>query len=121
MPVSGIEPLTYWLRISCSTPELHRHGRRHFILIINLKNSSKNVPQLDPALREKLLRESKKPFAGLRRLLWITLFGSAGLGFLIMSSRLFIGDSVTLRDFGIQITALIIFASLLWFDRPTQN
>ena len=82
-----------------------------------MENSQKSDSSLDPNLRAKLLKESKRPFAGLRRVLWVALFGSAGLGFLIMFSRIISGELVALKDVGIQTSALLIFGTLIWFDR----
>ena len=73
---------------------------------------------LDPNLRERLLKESQTPLRGLRRGLWIALFGSAFLGFFVMSMRALAGDVVLFSDVGVQISALLLFGFLLWFDRP---
>ena len=72
---------------------------------------------MDPNLRERLLRESKSPYRGLRRAVWIALFGSAALGFFIMLSNLVIGEGVSINDIAIQISALIILGFLLLKDR----
>ncbi len=72
---------------------------------------------MDPNLREKLLKESKQPFLGLRRVVWIALFGSAGLGLLIMFSRALAGDTISTSDLAIQSIALVVFAFLIWKDR----
>ncbi|MDP6852302.1 MAG: photosystem II assembly family protein [Prochlorococcaceae cyanobacterium ETNP1_MAG_8] len=42
---------------------------------------------LDPKIRKKLLQESKTPFRGLRRVVWVALSASAGMGLLIMGIR----------------------------------
>ena len=76
---------------------------------------------LDPAMRERLLQESRTPWRGLRRLLWLALFGSGGLGLFIMALRLSSGDSVVGNDLAIQIGAVVVFGGLLWFDRPRQS
>ena len=73
--------------------------------------------ELDPELRERLIRESRTPWRGLRRLVWFALFSSAGLGLFTMLFRVSAGDSVEISDFGIQGGALVLFSSLLWFDR----
>ena len=73
---------------------------------------------LDPKLREKLINESRKPFKGIRRVIWIALTASAGIGLLIMGFRLISGENVLFKDFGIQITAFLLFLSLLVFDSP---
>ena len=82
-----------------------------------LSNQRPAEKSLDPALRERLLRESQTPWRGLRRLVWFALFASAGLGLFTMLFRFSAGDSVSLNDFGIQAGALLLFSLLLWFDR----
>ena len=72
---------------------------------------------MDPNLRSRLLEESKNPFRGLRRTLWIALFGSAALGFLIMFSKIITGEVVSVNDLVIQISALLILGFLLFKDR----
>ena len=72
---------------------------------------------MDPNLRSRLLKESKNPFRGLRRAVWIALFGSAALGFFIMFSKIITGDTVSLNDFAIQSSALVILGFLLLKDR----
>ncbi|WP_269621839.1 photosystem II assembly family protein [Prochlorococcus marinus] len=72
---------------------------------------------LDPNLKKKLLQESRNPFRGIRRLTWILLMTSAGLGLLIMTVRVVSGDHVLRNDFGIQIIAFLVFATLTVFDR----
>ena len=104
MPVSGIEPLTYWLRISCSTPELHRQ----------FKDCTVN---LDPKIRKKLLQESRNPFRGLRRIIWIALSASAGMGLLIMGIRSISGEIVPMNDVAIQLIAFFAFSTFIFLDR----
>ena len=104
MPVSGIEPLTYWLRISCSTPELHRHPNDFSV-------------NLDPKIRKKLLQESKTPFRGLRRVVWVALSASAGMGLLIMGIRSASGETVLMSDVAIQLIAFFAFSSFILLDR----
>ena len=72
---------------------------------------------MDPNLRSRLLKESQNPFRGLRRAVWIALFGSAALGFFIMCSKIITGDSVSINDFAIQASALLILGFLLLKDR----
>ena len=76
---------------------------------------------MDPNLRSRLLKESKNPFRGLRRVVWIALFGSAALGFFIMFSKLITGDTVSINDFAIQSSALVIVGFLLFKDRDKIN
>ncbi|WP_187152629.1 DUF3493 domain-containing protein [Prochlorococcus marinus] len=80
-------------------------------------NSNKPESKLDPNLRARLLQESQNPFRGLRRAVWIALFGSAALGFFIMFSKIITGDTVSIFDFGVQTSALIILGFLLFKDR----
>ena len=82
-----------------------------------LSNERPANKALDPALRERLLRESQSPWRGLRRLVWFALFASAGLGLFTMLFRFSAGDSVSINDFAIQAGALLLFSTLLWFDR----
>ena len=72
---------------------------------------------LDPELRQRLIRESQTPWRGLRRAVWFALFASAGLGLFTMLFRVSAGAGVDVSDFGIQGGALVLFAVLLWFDR----
>ena len=108
MPVSGIEPLTYWLRISCSTPELHRHFNDFSV-------------NLDPKIRKKLLQESKNPFRGLRRVVWVALSASAGMGLLIMGIRSASGETVLMSDVAIQLIAFFAFSSFIILDRSKSS
>ncbi len=72
---------------------------------------------MDPNLRARLLNESKNPYRGLRRAVWIALFGSAALGFFIMVTNIIAGDSVSVNDLAIQTSALLILGFLLYKDR----
>ncbi|ABX09549.1 hypothetical protein P9211_16181 [Prochlorococcus marinus str. MIT 9211] len=76
---------------------------------------------LDPKVRKKLLKESRNPFLGIRRILWISLLGSAGIGLVIMIIRLISGDSVLFGDLGIQITAFLVLGLLTIFDRRRSD
>ena len=78
---------------------------------------SKLTLNLDPKLREKLLKESRQPFQGVRRVIWIALSGSAGVGLLIMGMRFISGENVLINDFVIQIGALLLFLTLLIVDK----
>jgi len=75
---------------------------------------------LDPKLRARLLKETKNPYRGLRRALWIALFGSAALGFFIMVTNIIAGDTVSINDLAIQTSALLILAFILYKDRSKQ-
>ncbi|WP_071961564.1 DUF3493 domain-containing protein [Synechococcus sp. RS9916] len=84
-------------------------------------NGQNSNGQLDPALKARLLKESRTPWRGLRRLVWVALFASGGLGLLVMSFRVSAGNSVVLTDLGIQIGAVVLFGGLLWFDRSRDD
>ncbi len=75
------------------------------------------MSKIDPELKKKLLRESKSPFKGLRRILWIAFTGSAFLGLLIMISKISEGNEFQQNNFLIQIGACIVFPLLLFLDR----
>ena len=75
---------------------------------------------MDPNLRARLLKESKNPYRGLRRAVWIALFGSAALGFFIMFTNIIAGDIVSVNDLVIQTSALLILGFLLYKDRNKQ-
>ena len=75
------------------------------------------MSKIDPELKKKLLRESQAPFKGLRRILWIAFSGSAFLGILIMLSKIASGGEVQLNNLLIQLSACILFPSLLFFER----
>jgi hypothetical protein len=77
-------------------------------------------PSLDPALRERLLRESRTPWRGLRRALWFALLASAGLGLATMAMRASVGEGVPSTDWLIQLGALVLCTSLLWLDRDRE-
>jgi hypothetical protein len=76
---------------------------------------------LDPQLRQRLLREARTPWRGLRRSLWFALVASAGLGLATMSMRLSSGAEVASEDLLIQVGALLLFGLLLWFDRDRSG
>ena len=74
---------------------------------------------LDPQVRQKLLQESRKPFQGIRRIAWLLLFASAGLGLFIMLFRLSTSEVISRGDISIQLGAFLIFGTLVFFDRDT--
>ena len=76
---------------------------------------------MDPNLRARLLKESKNPYRGLRRAVWIALFGSAALGFFIMVTNILAGDSVSINDLVIQTSALVIVGFLLFKDKSKED
>jgi len=77
--------------------------------------------ELDPALRQRLLSELQSPWRGLRRLLWLALTASAGIGLATMALRLAAGSEVAAADLLIQVGALIICSLLLWLDRNRSD
>ena len=86
-----------------------------------MSKSNKPESNLDPNLRARLLKESKNPFRGLRRAVWIALFGSAALGFFIMITNILAGDNVSVNDLAIQTSALLILGFVLFKDRNKQD
>ena len=79
------------------------------------------MSKFDPNLKKKLLRESQTPFKGLRRILWIAFTGSAFLGLLIMVSKIASGSELQLNNLLIQVSACILFPTLIFFDRDKEN
>ena len=75
------------------------------------------MSKIDPKLREKLLKETQAPFKGLRRILWIAFSGSAFLGLLIKLSKIASGTELQKNNLLIQLSACLIFPTLLFFDR----
>ena len=86
-----------------------------------LSNPNKPASDLDPNLRSRLLKETKNPYRGLRRAVWIALFGSAALGLFIMVTNIIAGDSVSINDLAIQTSALVILGFLLFKDRSKEK
>ena len=79
------------------------------------------MSKLDPELKKKLLKESKAPFKGLRRVLWIAFTGSAFLGLFIMLSKISNGSEILPNNLLIQITACVVFPFLLFLDRNKED
>jgi len=75
------------------------------------------MSKIDPELKKKLLNETKTPFKGLRRILWIAFSGSAFLGLLIMLSKIASGSDLQVNNLFIQLVACILFPTLLFLDR----
>ena len=90
-------------------------------LILFLSNSNKPDSNLDPNLRARLLKETKNPYRGVRRVVWIALFGSAALGLFIMVTNIIAGDAVSINDLAIQTSALVILGFLLFKDRSKEK
>ncbi len=75
------------------------------------------MSKIDPELKKKLLRETKAPFKGLRRLIWIACSGSAFLGLFIMISQILGGTEIQQNNLLIQLGASILFPTLFYFER----
>ena len=75
------------------------------------------MSKIDPELKKKLLKESKSPFKGLRKILWVAFSGSAFLGLLIMLSKIASGSELQQNNLFIQLGACILFPTLLFLDR----
>ena len=75
------------------------------------------MPQIDPELKKKLLKETQTPYKGLRRILWIAFSGSAFLGLLIMLSKIASGGELQQNNLFIQFGTCILFPTLLFLDR----
>jgi len=79
------------------------------------------MSKIDPELKKKLLRETKAPFKGLRRLIWAACTGSAFLGLFIMCSKIIGGNTIQENNLLIQVGACIIFPTLLYLERDKKN
>ena len=75
------------------------------------------MSKIDPELKKKLLKESQAPYKGLRRILWIAFSGSAFLGLIIMLTKIVNGSELQQNNLLIQLSACILFPTLLFFDR----
>ncbi len=82
---------------------------------------SRDSKPLDAELRTRLLQEARTPWRSLRRGLWIALSASAAVGMATMALRLASGAEVPSSDLLIQLSALGVFGSLLWFDRNRSS
>ena len=78
------------------------------------------MSKIDPELKKKLLRETKAPFKGLRRLIWAACAGSAYLGLFIMISKLIGGNEIQQNNIIIQLIACITFPFLLFLERDKK-
>ena len=79
------------------------------------------MSKIDPELKKKLLRETKAPFKGLRRLIWAACSGSAFLGLFIMLSQIAGGMEIPKNNLLIQISACLIFSTLLFLERNKKD
>ena len=79
------------------------------------------MSKIDPELKKKLLRETKAPFRGLRRLIWAACTGSAFLGIFIMGSKMLAGNEIEMNNLLIQLGACLVFPTLLYFERDKST
>ena len=79
------------------------------------------MSKIDPELRKKLLKETKTPFKGLRRLIWAACTGSAFLGIFIMGSKILAGNEIEINNILIQLAACLVFPTLFYFERDRSN
>ena len=79
------------------------------------------MSKIDPELKKKLLKESKAPFKGLRKVLWIAFTGSSFLGLFIMLSKIASGNEIQQNNLLIQLGACILFPFLLFLERDKEN
>tara|TARA_Y100000589_G_scaffold60671_1_gene51570 strand:+ start:54 stop:293 length:240 start_codon:yes stop_codon:yes gene_type:complete len=79
------------------------------------------MSKINPELRKKLLKETQAPFKGLRRILWIGLGGSAFLGLFIMLSQIAGGVEIPKNNLLIQVSACVIFSTLLFLERNKKD
>ena len=79
------------------------------------------MSKIDPELKKKLLQESKAPFKGLRKVLWIAFTGSAFLGLFIMLSKIASGNQIQQNNLLIQIGACTLFPFLLFLESNNEN
>tara|TARA_B100000900_G_scaffold388309_1_gene380230 strand:- start:10 stop:249 length:240 start_codon:yes stop_codon:yes gene_type:complete len=75
------------------------------------------MSKIDPELKKKLLKETKAPFKGLRRVVYVACSGSAFLGLFIMISQLAGGNQIQQNNLLIQIGACILFPLLFFLER----
>ena len=78
------------------------------------------MSKIDPELKKKLLRETKAPFKGLRRVIWAACSGSAFLGIFIMASKILTGNEIETNNLFIQIAACLLFPTLFYFERDKK-
>ena len=85
-----------------------------------MSEEKEHAAGLDPAMRDRLIKESLTPWRGLRRTIWFAFLASAIIGLLTMGfnpSR----TVVSFSNIGIKAAAFFLFAWLIWFDRDRSN
>ena len=79
------------------------------------------MSKIDPELKKKLLKETKAPFKGLRRVVYVACSGSAFLGLFIMISQLAGGNQIQQNNLLIQLGACILFPLLFFLERNRKS
>ena len=79
------------------------------------------MSKIDPELKKKLLKETKAPFKGLRRVIYVACSGSAFLGLFIMLSQLAAGKMIQQNNLLIQLGACILFPLLFFLERNKKS
>ena len=79
------------------------------------------MSKIDPELKKKLLKETKAPFKGLRRVVYVACSGSAFLGLFIMLSQLGSGNEIQQNNLLIQLGACILFPFLFYLERNRKS
>jgi hypothetical protein len=78
------------------------------------------MSKLNPQQYERLKREAKSPYRGLRIFIYLTLAGSGFIGAIIFLARLLAGNGeleANLGSFGLQIGVLALMFYLYKIDR----
>jgi len=79
------------------------------------------MSKIDPELKKKLLKETKAPFKGLRRVIYVACTGSAFLGLFIMLSQMAAGNEIQQNNFLIQLGACTLFPFLFFLERNKKS
>jgi len=79
------------------------------------------MSKIDPELKKKLLKETKAPFKGLRRVVYIACAGSAYLGLFIMLSQMAAGKEIIQNNLLIQLGACTLFPLLFFLERNKKD
>ncbi len=79
------------------------------------------MSKIDPQLKKKLLKETKAPFKGLRRVVYVACSGSAFLGLFIMLTQLAAGNEIQQNNLLIQLGASILFPLLFFLERDRKS
>ncbi len=79
------------------------------------------MSKIDPELKKKLLKETKAPFKGLRRVIYVACAGSAFLGLFIMLSQMAAGNEIQQNNLLIQLGACALFPLLFFLERNKKT